>query len=252
MSDGLTDRRGQSDSQTEDQLLNKIEHDMDKARSVRLVDPPMLSPAERELLHMLAEEAGEVVQACMKVLRHGWQSVNPFNPLTPNSDLLDLELRDVQAVVELMRRQGHVPAHFGKPDGVSFVKLLERKLAYTHYQREPEGDATTQLPTDYLNDLPQYRCECGCEEAEAGPALAGIQPLRWLNSSPDMACDYANSILGPYYVSMFTTIMPRRTMFHWKLGRDSSWEADKVNTVDEAKAAAQADYERRILSVFHT
>jgi hypothetical protein len=39
-----------------------------------------LSPAEAERLAMLAEEAGEVVQACMKVLRHGYGSYNPDRP----------------------------------------------------------------------------------------------------------------------------------------------------------------------------
>lgn len=138
----------------EEALLRAVEAEAERSRGATLVDPPRLTEAERELLVMLMEEAGEVVQAAAKVLRHGWESVNPHDPLlVSNRDALDLELRNVLAVLELMRRSRHVDARFGRPVGVSFMKLVERKLAYTHHQLRPwqllDPEQTT---TEKIND----------------------------------------------------------------------------------------------------
>lgn len=61
-----------------------------------------LCPDEAERLAMLAEEAGEIVQAVGKVLRHGYESHHPDNPNLSNRDLLAMEITDFLAVVELM------------------------------------------------------------------------------------------------------------------------------------------------------
>src|SRR5579872_899269 len=39
---------------------------------------PRLTPAQIERLALLAEECGEVMQAVSKILRHGYESRNPF------------------------------------------------------------------------------------------------------------------------------------------------------------------------------
>lgn len=66
---------------------------------------PGLTPAQIERLAMLAEECGEVVQAVMKILRHGYQSQPPRGGL-PNRLSLELEIGHVRAVMELMNDRG--------------------------------------------------------------------------------------------------------------------------------------------------
>lgn len=65
-----------------------------------------LTPAEAERLAMLAEEAGEVVQICMKILRHGYASHHPDDQLglRPNRSLLEQELGDLLGVASYMFR----------------------------------------------------------------------------------------------------------------------------------------------------
>ena len=62
-----------------------------------------LTASERERLEILAEECGEVVQAAMKVLRHGYDAYNPHeaSPLD-NRDRLEKEIGDVRAIVQMM------------------------------------------------------------------------------------------------------------------------------------------------------
>lgn len=60
-----------------------------------------LTPAELECLAVLAEECGEVIHIIGKILRHGYNSIDPTksNNLT-NRALLEAELGDVFAIVE--------------------------------------------------------------------------------------------------------------------------------------------------------
>lgn len=60
-----------------------------------------LTPAERERLTLIAEEAAEVVQAATKVLRHGWMSEHPACPGVNNCQNLMKELGDLRAAVQL-------------------------------------------------------------------------------------------------------------------------------------------------------
>lgn len=64
-----------------------------------------LDPEIAELLAVLAEECGEVVQRVGKVLRHGVQSVSPYSGLANKASLED-ELTDVLAVADLLSRLG--------------------------------------------------------------------------------------------------------------------------------------------------
>jgi len=62
-----------------------------------------LDPEAAELLAVLAEECGEVVQRVGKILRHGIDSVSPYSGIA-NRESLEDELTDVMAVVDLLSR----------------------------------------------------------------------------------------------------------------------------------------------------
>ena len=62
-----------------------------------------LSPAEAERLAYLMEELGESIAAAGKVLRHGYESVNPHGRSdVTNRDLLEDELCDVLTAIGQM------------------------------------------------------------------------------------------------------------------------------------------------------
>lgn len=68
-----------------------------------------LTPAEAERLALLLEELGEVQQAIGKILRHGYESKNPYDfSLTTNRNQLERELGDVQAVISIMVRNNDI------------------------------------------------------------------------------------------------------------------------------------------------
>ncbi|TCT41178.1 hypothetical protein [Martelella mediterranea] len=90
-----------------------------------------LSPAEAERLAMLAEEAGEIVQAVGKILRHGYESFHPSDPTTPNRVLLSNEVGDLSAVYTMMLANGDLPSI--QEDEVT--ASLASKLRCTHHQR---------------------------------------------------------------------------------------------------------------------
>lgn len=107
-----------------------------------------LTAAEEERLILLAEEAGEVVQAVAKVLRHGYSSTHPtYRTGTANRALLAEEVGHVAAVVRKMEELGDIApilvsaarrkknesvvkylhhdswkTRFGKPEPVSVLK----------------------------------------------------------------------------------------------------------------------------------
>lgn len=64
-------------------------------------------PADKkqtELLYLLMEECGEVIQACSKILRHGLDSRHPLEYLgDTNQQALEKEAGDVIASIELLR-----------------------------------------------------------------------------------------------------------------------------------------------------
>lgn len=88
-----------------------------------------LTPAEAERVAMLLEEAGEIVQACGKILRHGFESYHPDDPRTTNRMLLSREIGDILAVIDLM--DGDLDATV-----CDFDAAIDRKLRYTHHQME--------------------------------------------------------------------------------------------------------------------
>lgn len=93
-----------------------------------------LTPAQIELIEMLAEEAGEVVQICMKILRHGASSYHPADPVHSNSSLLAKEADDFCTVLREIGRTGLYPR---LPSDRMMDETWKRKLRYTHHQRRP-------------------------------------------------------------------------------------------------------------------
>jgi hypothetical protein len=67
-----------------------------------------LTPAEAERLALLLEELGEAQQVIGKILRHGYESQNPYEPGNTNRMLLESELGDVKAAVDLVVHAGDV------------------------------------------------------------------------------------------------------------------------------------------------
>ncbi len=62
-----------------------------------------LTAGELERLALLAEEAGEVVQIVNKIIRHGYESYNPFDDnQRTNRSLLEKELGDLTFAVRLL------------------------------------------------------------------------------------------------------------------------------------------------------
>lgn len=90
-----------------------------------------LTEAQRERLEMLVEEAGEIVQAGTKILRHGRDSHHPDDPKkTPNMILLMEELLELWAVYERMCYYGDI----GRLDFNQAEEVWMKKRRYTHHQ----------------------------------------------------------------------------------------------------------------------
>jgi hypothetical protein len=122
-----------------------------------------LSASEAERLEMLAEEAAEVVQVCMKILRHGYASYHPNSPEVTNRMLLEDELRDLDAVrLAMMRR-----ADIGKHGTVAIMDAWTRKLTYAHHQQEipteddkafvPEWEQVDSMGSDAMDEEAERR-----------------------------------------------------------------------------------------------
>lgn len=93
--------------------------------------PHYMTPAEIERLVLLAEEAAEVQQIIMKILRHGKQSFHPDDSeRTSNIMLLQKEIGDFQYVLDLMAHNRDISA-----DGIQeFKKQKSRSVGrYLHH-----------------------------------------------------------------------------------------------------------------------
>lgn len=100
-----------------------------------------LSRAEEERLHLLAEEAGEIVQACMKVLRHGWESQWPPKTGQTNRQKLTKELGDLCAAIDISLKAKDISE-------TEMEAAMDKKLAevpqWLHYQ-ETQADVLARL-----------------------------------------------------------------------------------------------------------
>lgn len=91
-----------------------------------------LSPAQLERLAMLAEEAGEIVQAVMKIMRHGYDQHHPDRPAADNRAELVRELGDLRTVRRMMIRAGDIS---GPAIDLSAEQKKARLMKYTHHQQ---------------------------------------------------------------------------------------------------------------------
>ena len=90
-----------------------------------------LTEAQEERLAMLAEEASEIVKACTKILRHGYQSTNPYKPREgTNEDMLNTEINQMLAIRCRMYELGDLKSQIP-----NFTQIWRDKLPYTHHQR---------------------------------------------------------------------------------------------------------------------
>ena len=93
-----------------------------------------LDSAKRERLALILEECGEVQQVIGKILRHGYESVNPTIPKVhqlTNRQMLENELGDLKAAMLLA-------SHNGDIGPVEIDAAMMRKLGkvgrYLHFQ----------------------------------------------------------------------------------------------------------------------
>lgn len=92
-----------------------------------------LTEGARERLEMLAEEAGEIVQAVTKILRHGYDSYNPNDPLKiTNKDNLELELADLLSISRRMIYEGDIEGDY---EYLSTYDIWNSKTKFTHHQK---------------------------------------------------------------------------------------------------------------------
>lgn len=97
------------------------------------VPPYKLTDAELERLACLMEECAEVQQIVGKIIRHGYESYNPFDPhRTSNRKLLERELGDLIAVVNIVINGGDI-------NGLDLKKAAKDKKVrirrYLHYNQ---------------------------------------------------------------------------------------------------------------------
>ena len=68
-----------------------------------------LNDAQIELLSLAAEECAETIQAITKILRHGYDSVNPLVDNSPtNREHLEKEIGDLTAAVAMLCASGDI------------------------------------------------------------------------------------------------------------------------------------------------
>ena len=91
------------------------------------------SLAEEERLALLAEECAEVIVKVGKILRHGYDSINPDNPDEGDNRLqLMKELSDVAFCFELLNRAGDIDMDI--INGMSMETRVEKRR-YLHYNQ---------------------------------------------------------------------------------------------------------------------
>lgn len=95
-----------------------------------------LTPAEAELLALLAEECDEIVQAIGKALRHGMENYNPLGDHSvSNRDGIEKEIGDLNAVcARLVVAKMIRPANIVKHSNAKEAKLAK----WTHHQPDSQ------------------------------------------------------------------------------------------------------------------
>lgn len=91
-----------------------------------------LTDSERERLEMLVEECGEVIIACTKILRHGYDNHRPGSHEFNRNDL-EFEIGDVLAIVNEMDNCGDISSDWNTD---VMEDTWKKKLKWTHHQNE--------------------------------------------------------------------------------------------------------------------
>src|SRR5678815_2583316 len=91
-----------------------------------------LRPDEQERLALLMEECAEVIGIAGKILRHGYQSVNPIKPGPNNRQLLTEELGHVLHAIDRMVEVDVLQVHLQD----ARVLKAERIGRWLHHQKE--------------------------------------------------------------------------------------------------------------------
>ena len=95
---------------------------------------PGYTKQQGELLDMLAEEAGEIVQAVSKIKRHGAHSRHP-NRFDSNAEELTQEIRELFVVYEKLVLSG-IGYKLNLDTPGQSEAVWKRKLKYTHFQEK--------------------------------------------------------------------------------------------------------------------
>lgn len=90
-----------------------------------------LTNTESERLALLAEECAEVISIVGKILRHGYESTHPDDTTTTNRSLLEDELGDVHAAVQMMTEANDVTQININSRKVSKLQKVKK---YLHHQ----------------------------------------------------------------------------------------------------------------------
>lgn len=102
-----------------------------------------LTPDQAELLAMLAEECGEVIQIIGKILRHGLDNHHPDNPEIKNRNLLAKEILDVEVIIHMIEMSRMV----SQQNMPEFINALSKKLRFTHHQDELRSVMSASVQT---------------------------------------------------------------------------------------------------------
>jgi NTP pyrophosphatase (non-canonical NTP hydrolase) len=91
-----------------------------------------LSEQEIERLALISEECGEIQQVIGKILRHGYESVNPTIENSPtNRKMLEKEVGDLMAALEISYHNSDISFNIVSNEG---NKKLDRIGKYLHFQ----------------------------------------------------------------------------------------------------------------------
>lgn len=93
-----------------------------------------MTPAQYERLVLLIEECSEVQQWACKALRFGMDSSHPHYNNIPNRRLIEQELGDLQAVIELMAASGDIS--YAAVSDAKAAKRIRLKQYLTHNNLE--------------------------------------------------------------------------------------------------------------------
>ena len=93
-----------------------------------------LTPRQAELLAVLAEECGEVIQAVGKILRHGLDS--HYDNGLDNREQLHKELGDVAAVQELLMDVGELDVRMIHEAKVDKLARIQKYLHHFAEERD--------------------------------------------------------------------------------------------------------------------